>query len=411
MTQKYPNLLFDDNPPKQKEFITKLFWNREDDLGSGMDELRGVLEHSRILAVYGEPRCGKSHLVHRLLLEIEDQTEPYFIIKVNAYRRGTPTWVLENIFSQLKELIFSLPDKNNRISKDEKNTLNILERLINGEATELNTLQETGKQRTIGAKLSLLLSRRYESKDQTKWTISAPSDKTIVKLLCYEAELLTKLDPEKKVLLFVDDLDLLDRKGGEFEEPAFQLMDLLKILADQIQFTVIVTMRSSQFNIRYKDCKDIIYVKLMNPDDIFEVYNKHIKELNAGEEIFAKDALEWLEKSTLGRVGIFLRRCRRIKRMFRSESGLLTKKHVEQYVKEDVENKLNEEGHSEVMVAIIKAVRERKTELSLGKDMQDELRSSDILYNILIPIPLQLRLGGEYRIDTTYSNAIQEKLK
>jgi hypothetical protein len=411
MAKKYFGRLFKENPPDKAEFIKKLFCNREKEIIKGRRLLEEADDFSGILAVHGKSRCGKSHFVRRLLIDTEEDNLPYFIVKINANNSGSRRQVLKNVFSKLKELIF-LEDE---ISEKEKDEFTFRELLVNGDNTEISCSSDAGKEKSTKAegglnfiaKLGLAANISSEHSEGIKYTVKSPSDETLVKFLCDEAELLKKLNPKKRILLFIDDLDLLDRYGRESQDVVFELMDMIKILADKKLFAVIVTIRSSYYNCTQKDYRNALDVKLMDPDSVLDVYKKHIEVLNAGEEIFDKESLEWLEQSTVGRIGIFLGRCNMVWDKFCTEpkQGLLTKEHIKDYVQQDIQDKQKESPHSEVMAAIISEVCRGRTELSLQPDQKKELNFSDILYNILVPIT---RRPGKYRVDPLYVEVIKE---
>jgi len=102
--------LFDDNPPKEDNYIRELFIDREDELAHGKKMLLSDTDFPGILAVHGATRCGKSHLVSRLLV-VEEIQKKFDILKINATTYPTVRNIFEDIFFKLKSKIEFIASK------------------------------------------------------------------------------------------------------------------------------------------------------------------------------------------------------------------------------------------------------------------------------------------------------------
>lgn len=94
--------LFRPKPPDfgRRDLIKDLFVDREGDL----DFARGLLQFpaptNDVLAVHGPTRCGKSHLVLRLLEELSEAG--FLQVRVNANDRKEAASILQSIFIELR---------------------------------------------------------------------------------------------------------------------------------------------------------------------------------------------------------------------------------------------------------------------------------------------------------------------
>jgi len=260
--------LFRYQPPNDQKDIIDLFCNRETELKWGLDFLNPDESFDKILAVHGRTGCGKSHLVERLLLRIEECKMPYVIIKVNANNQAKPGKILQNVF-----LLISEKCKEFLPVVDQEN-LNILGLLATGELHEWVTSDLESKLTSKGTDLKIgkllltaALSSKSGSKDsfERKYTIKSPSNNTLVRWINYTASVLSK-NTSKKILIFVDDLDLLDLYGKEGKDVSYQLLAYLKPIAESTSTTVIVTMRPPYFRGGEKEFTNFINVKLLESE-------------------------------------------------------------------------------------------------------------------------------------------------
>jgi Cdc6-like AAA superfamily ATPase len=395
--------LFRYQPPKEQNDIIELFCNREKELKWGLDFLNPDEAFDKILAVHGRTGCGKSHLVERLLLRIEECNMDYVIIKVNANNQAKPRKILQDIL-----LLISDKCKGFLAEVDQDN-LNILRLLATDELHEWATGDLEKKETIRGADLKigqLLLNAALSSKSGTqssyerKYTIKSPSNNTLVRWINYTASILSK-STNKRILIFVDDLDLLDLYGKEGKDVSYQLLTYLKPIAASEATTVIVTMRPPYFRGGEKEFTNFIDVRLLESNTIKEIYQRRVNLFNDGQQIFSDKALSWIECGAFGRVGSFLRRCGEIYQYFYDLNKTITFDDLKTFVQQDIYEKENDSTTSNLMAEIKESIHKGCLEIAVTQNLDD----SQMLYNILSPIAGRM---SHYSINPLYVEVIRE---
>lgn len=414
MGQRYPQYLFDHNPPQDEHFAREVFHDREGELEFGINLLSSATTFSKIYAVHGMTRCGKSHLVHRMLADVREKALPFQVFSVNANSRGTARAVLDELFFVLRDAINSfersaVPDGWVDTLETAVVYLEEVEPLIAEESSEiaLGRTKQTMSGLLGGLKLApppfgLTAGGKLELREglEEKWTRRAPSDRNLVELLNYECHLLSQLRADEKVLLFVDDLDLLDQPDSPGQKEANRLVGLLKMLAEKSYIVVLTTMRHSYFNGREKDFKDFIKVSTFDSRGLEAVYRKHIELYNDGEQVFSREALRFLERSASGRVGMFLHRCYQLWREFGAMGKRVGLRELRKFIRTDIEELRSDPEHWPVIAALEQAVRQEKQQL----EYEGDLRSSGMLFTVLDPIP---GTTNAYNINPLYAEEVK----
>ena len=413
--RRRPDLLFDANPPEDEGLVVDLFWNRETELEFGLRMLRDGASFPKVLAVHGHTRAGKSHLVRRILEDVRREGLPYLVFSVNANNRGTAVAVLEEAFCLLWHHIRGVtaaPDGEQGVLEDAIRVLGALEPLVLHEATEVeHTLtRETAERLAATVKLvppgfELSAGGEVHVKDATlrRWRTGRLDARDLVQLIRYECDVVSRLAPGHKVLLFVDDLDLLDRPGTQGAQEKDDLVAHLQSLADQPPVVVVVTVRGAWFNGREKDFKDFLRVGLLGHNDLVAIYRMHVDVLNGGEAVFDDDALEWLERGADGKVGIFLSLCYRLWQRFGASDGLITDDHVRKYVHDHIDELRRDPVHVGIVVEVEQAIRRGQLEVTLGQ----EVRETEMIFRVLTPLPAR---PNAYGINPLYADALRERL-
>lgn len=420
------NHLFYHNPPTEEGLIEKLFCNRDAELRFGLDRLRAPIAAGMICAVHGLPRSGKSHFVHRLLLDAKAAGLPYVFLTVNANNRGTARAVLEEVYFKLMDRLRAVPDEQvpegqTGVRAEYLEYLAQYEDVVGRDSVEFK-IERTSAVATIQGLGVKVLPRPFEISlvDQSE-TRSANShgvvqrslgEHELVEILRYGMDALSWLYDGKKVLLFVDDLDLLDRKGKEGQPESDLLVDHLKALAEpgtltgQASVVVLATIRQASFTDRDKDFQDFVEVTLLDPEHHRAIYKRHIDLFNAGEPIFTDEALEWIEEGAAGQVGMFLRRCHQVWQRFYgrvSEGTKLDREHIRQYVQTHVRQLIRDDSSQAALDLVIAAVRDGQSELVMpGAPSQGGL-----LFTVLTPLGGR----GRYSINPIYFDVIREQVK
>jgi hypothetical protein len=421
--KKHLEFLFDSNPPSSPVFVRDLFHNREDDLFHGGDLLKNGQDFDKILAVHGETQVGKSHLVQRLLLDVKLWGPHYIVFQVNANNRGTVDAILEEILHSLRKEIErfdgnKLPDGAQEIYHGARSYFQKIEPILSHQAHEItfSITQEELATFSADARLTLLapfanfyMGSGAQSQTKNGESMSMKLSKLLptdlINLIQYTADVLRALYPNKKVLLFVDDLDLLDRLGGVGKEESHKLADHLRHLASMEAIVVLTTIRHAYFNGRQKDFKNFIRVKSMESEGLLEVYQRHINTYNSGEPVFAPEALDWLARGTEGKVGIFLSRLYEIWRENRNpKSKMLGLNEAKKFVREHIKELLRTSKNVKTISQITQAVLSQQLEVKILEDLSD----SELLNRVLHP---QSATPNQYTIDSIYVDVIKETHK
>lgn len=413
--------LFRHNPPTRDDEVIRLFHNREAELDLALDRLRTLPDADKILAIHGMPRSGKSHFALRLLLRLKEAGLPYSVLRCNANSRGRARALLEELFFKALKYIDDAkegaPAEQAPHFDEYREYLARFESVVGRDSAEF-TLERTNtsaSQSDAGAKLLLppfelhALSRSEAREAQLDRVLQKSlSERELAELLRYAFDLLALLRPEQRLLLFVDDLDLLDRGQPGAPLEADRLQEALKLLCepptllDRSATLVLVTMRSDGFTDRDKDFEDFVAIRLLDPEQHVAIYERHIQQFHAGEPIFTPQAIDWLEARSGGQVGMFLRRCREIFDFFYKRLAigtLIDEGHIKEYVRKDVKDLLRDESCGPVMLDVQKAV--------LAGQLDIELTSEPglLLHRVLSP-----SLGKNiYRINPLYRDALVER--
>jgi len=419
MPKKIMAHLFEDNPPENLTLVRKLFVNRENDIRFCLDFFQAGETFPKVLAVHGKTRCGKSHLVRYLLSEVQDKQLPYQVFIVNANARGDAEAVLDDLFYSLEQAISGLdpdqvPDGVHEPYEAAIPFLRSMKELILGEkhSVDLARTREALSSDSFSMKLApppfeLSGANTVSLKEgvEERWTRKRPLLHEMVELIRYEADLLAHLHKGSRVVLLVDDLDLLDRPKGSGKQQANLLLDYLKPLAEPETITLLATTRPEYYNERSKDLKNFRAVRVMDGAAIRSVYERHIELFNAGDPVFDDAALEWLDKIAEGRVGIFLQRCYQIWSHFYGQEtpALLGLKEVKEYIAVELDELRSEPRHAEFFLKIEETVRAGKLDLVFKGDLDE----SGVLYGLLSPTPGR---PDAFTLNHVYAQVLKERL-
>ncbi|MDB4928402.1 MAG: hypothetical protein JWM10_886 [Myxococcaceae bacterium] len=410
--------LFDHNPPP-REFVTDLFCDREEPMELGLSTLAGLPECAEILAVYGETRAGKSHFVRVLLDKLERREGRARVETINANNRGVARAVLQDIFLALwrvlNEEVRGVVAADQRAAFEEfLADLDERRALVTQEVAErsdeasdsVGTAVEAGLGAKVGA-LEVKLGDRTEQRtaSSARRVRRAPGEAELVEYIRDALDALRQHQVDRPLVLLVDDLDLLHRRGREGSEESSRLVDRLKPIAEHPQILVIVTVRAAYFNGRDKDFNDFVRLRLLGDDDLREVYRRHVALFHEGVEVFDAAALDVLVRAAKGRVGMFLKSCRDVSRFHASRlrRGLAVGLDgIEAFVRAELEELRQNPDSLHLVPALERALENGQLEVELTADLQD----TPLLYSVLHPVPGQ---PHRYAISPLWAAALRPK--
>ncbi len=406
---------FDHNPPPE-ELIDALFCNRTRELKQGLLMLDGGATCNEILAVYGPTRSGKSHYVRRLLhaLRTRDRErgqDVWRIVSINANNRGSVRAVLEDVFVELWRASIALEST---VGDDDKGHYNEwladLEHrraLVLGEVAEV--ANETLKGSTaasdgsvelkspvvvarVGAKLE---TREQESERLVRRT---PTDREVTGHIRDVLDGLRQFDAQRQTIIFVDDLDLLDRRGREGAEVSAQLVDQLKSIAECRSCLVMVTIRELYFNGREKDFNDFVPLGFLGGDDLRKVYTQHVSVFNEGRDVFSPEVVELLVQGADGRVGIFLKTCRDLWRFHIEANVPIGRSDLAEFLRAQL-RRFKDDAIRHLVPEVERVLAGHAFQVSITEDLQE----TPLLYSVLLPVPGQ---PGKYTVNPMWVDVI-----
>ncbi|MCA9569155.1 MAG: hypothetical protein KC656_15005, partial [Myxococcales bacterium] len=323
-TEKHLARLFQSNPPNDPDDIRGLFCNRERELAFGVALLQDQ-SLDRIGAIHGETRCGKSHLARRLLVEVDELGLPFLPIQVNANDLGTARGALESVFYALLGALGEVPrGQVEAIDSDSLGhaavfdqvleRLHAIEPLVEGIQIRRTEEHSQKLSRTASVSIDLgssgNLGSSMERVSRQVFEQGVLTERQLAEVFLREASDLLHLVTCKRVLLYVDDLDLLAQGDESDGTQVRRLIELLKVLATTDSVTVLASVRTQFFAAgEGKHFRDFIRVPPLEDSIVREVYVRHVQRFHANEEIFDETALTWLIDSTTDRVGVFLQLC------------------------------------------------------------------------------------------------------
>lgn len=358
--------IFNDVPPTEDELVKKLFVNRETELEDVLDTYQGAhVAHGKVLAIHGEQRSGKSHLARRALVELKEKKDPMILVAVNANECQTADKLLRRIYNSLADTLLAV-SVGQRASQERKDIFDFararaatIQKLLGTGVQEMTVEHSRGSiervQRQSRAKVGTGIKGKIlgfieahvsgeiergrtsgeESSEQerTSYTIATPSEEGLAREIGFLAAALVYLQRNKeRVLLFVDDMDLLSYGLAVSQEAEHEMSTHLASLASEEAINVIATVRSDLYAQRERHFGELgDPLGPMTPEELQEVHRRRVQAYAPGREFFTADALGLLATGTRCLVGDFLGFAKRAYRSLRHEAETPSAEAVEGY--------------------------------------------------------------------------------
>jgi hypothetical protein len=160
----------------------------------------------------------------------------------------------------------------------------------------------------------------------------------IIADLCRDFRKLT----DKRSLLYIDDVDLLDTGPAVDQTQVTALVRRLEALAEGDDIAVLASLRTRHLGVFNKEFIELLRVEPLEDEDVKLVYHKQIEILNKGKPIFSDECLDELVQATSGHIGTFLRWCFRFhtwgkRRLYQAkETRLLDERDLFDHVRDQV---------------------------------------------------------------------------
>jgi len=413
--------VFHHNPPSA-ELAVALFCNRARELRTGLAKLKGCPPTDSMLAVYGPTRSGKSHFVQVLLSKLETHEPGYQHVVVNANNLGSARRALIEVFRSLLKLLRARKNVPVRQQAEHLAALAAHEDLLDlatgvyaERASEENSGASSQEERSVEAKVSGepapglsfgLTARRGSRAEQrsaqsSRTTVRAPGDAGLVDMICDLLDDLARFDADRRTLLFVDDIDLLDREGREGASASQEFLDHLRPIAAHARAAVLVTLREAVFCERDKDFQPLVEIGFMDGDSLREIYQRHVDVYLGGQPVLADDVLDALIATADGRVGVFLRECHGlVTHNLPEDGGALTRDDLRGFYRHRIRQWRQSPETMHLVLAVERAVERGEYQVVLPEKLGD----NPLRFVVLSPIP-----GDEkgYTINPVWADAMR----
>jgi hypothetical protein len=403
--------LFEDNPLSSR-WVVEGFWNRQDEIDWALDLLTGEDDFEKVCVIHGHTRTGKSHFAQRVLADPRLSASGVRSFAVNANNQGTARNVFESLLFALHRAVMELPPNGalqpslDALREELREARLLLEdgraERIDDEVAEASAELGAPTLKVPGLELAFP-GRVGEKAVRGRKVVTRPlTDRGLAELVATAADAIRQAEGLRTVLLFIDDLDLLDREGAEGGAGVDTVVDLLRPIADREGLCVVATTRRQYFNGREKDFIDLGALRPMKPEELVRVYELRARLFNDGREIFSPGALALLTRTADGRVGVFLRHCREVFRLHRRREPMpFAEEVVRGYITDRVRELLDDPAHRALMREVIACVRAQRLEF---QPAQDPARTG-MLHVVLNPVPGR---SGWYAVNPLFAEVLRD---
>lgn len=364
MAKRIQRLFNHNPPPRGDELLEELFINREAELRDGFEFLTvGQDFDPQIYAIHGDSRTGKSHLA-RLLL---DRLDAHFtIVEINANSMGTARMALENLYAsllnRLEQIDVTEPDPDGLQAEDVLHAFRPYFRallpLVEGHADQVQVKTVEAVHDRFTARVGTRATY-FEERHEARWsrerevTVTRPGDTVLVTYLRGLCDVLYYAHGKRPVLVYIDDLDLLTRRGdSEGDLEAERLMTLLTPLAESERLVVVASVRSLYYGKRDKALKGYLEICRLEDDQLRAIYNRQIGALHEDEPVFTEPCVQRLLSLAEGRVGVFLSFCYRLWRHAKREVPI-TEGTFEAFIEKELRDLMRKPSTAAMMGQII----------------------------------------------------------
>lgn len=375
--------LFHHNPPSQRELQQRLFVNRSREMRKLNEKIRGGFDTASILVIHGDSRVGKSHLALNFLATLDDTYHKY-IIKAAGGR--TARLILVDLYQDLRQRVLEVSSpvtlqpedvESLGILQEGREIINLFDGLICGgeQSREFiygDTFESTRTFRLLTSAFAVtpeLNASEKTTRTTTKKVVLAPPDEyRLVDILRELCELLT-IATNKKNLIYIDDVDLLDDGPSIDQEQVIKLVRLLHRLAESNDVAIVASMRTRHLTIAQKELSEALTVRGLGDDEFQEVYRRHIASFHENRPVFDDACLTKLTEFASRRIGNFLRLCSKLfdwgDIQERTQSRLIAQSDLEDFIKDEIRDLSRNLDYSPYLLKIREAAKSDQLEVEL----------------------------------------------
>lgn len=407
--------LFFHNPPSDEGLLRSLFVGREAELGILHARLPGTMPGT-IRAIHGESRVGKSHLALRFLADLHS----VHVIAVGAASGKRARLILRDLYAELRTRLYDVYDRAEADSQTlgwiDPNTrqpvpadrahdgavkayqdlhaaiarIEQMDDLLEGLATSRETASTEGDESSAGVNvlphgIGVSGGAKTSHSQGDKLVHIRPDEdgmSTIIAQLCQALYLTTG----KRVLIYVDDVDLLDTGPGADPEQVVLLIRCLHRLSKGREVAVVASLRTRHMRDRDKEFSDVVRVRRLKDSELRQIYDRHIQHFNNGQPVMDAACLDDVIVHSGGKVGSFLRLCFQLRDyglLHRPQQVLGTADLVDFFAGEIRDELLSTPDFRPYVKAVVDALKGGSLEVELDAGVQN----TPIVYMLLEESP------------------------
>lgn len=384
--------LFADRPSNDPAFIRDTFVNREKELLVGTKFLQSEPFDGGLYAIYGFSRVGKSHLAMRIAQEMVAQ-EHCLYFYCNTQLQGSAFNVLHELFCEIQKAIAQVSACAGK--EDDlaflQSYIKLMEGLIAGMISEIQegTLQELSENISAGFKakipyigIGVSLGGNKQTKGQSNRAITytKPDLKGLQAIITFLLDALADVSA-KKILILLDDLDLLDD-----DEELDRLNAELKIIAKLPAVAFFLTIRTRYLNQNPHNFEELTNVAPMQVAALKAIYQKRVEIFNDNEDPFEAEVLDTLAQGFRGLIGPFLKECERLFKdhLVQIEAKRpVSKSHLNTYLTKELQKLYEDRDTAPFINEIATAVKNGQTQWTSDLPIPE---GSGLVYRLLLPL-------------------------
>lgn len=329
-------LFLKSEPPEVDDLIRDLFADRDNELRQAKAQIASCLETQprQVLAVVGQARVGKSHLLRRVVQEVAPLFNACVNLRITQGHRDSKVVLralLEQVRDALKKAVARVRGEQevDQIFSSLDTILSKYKLAIDGAAAKLTLAEASSTANAlkssagVKAKFGNLLTNlvagleggidlkaereRTRTEGATRTVEIAPfDDGALADLTALGHQLVRDKVTDWKTLIVVDDFDLLKRDESHAFDPMPLLLQLFRLSGGDGLF-VLTTVREDTYEMNAKSFHRVTHADAFADDKFLrQVFDRHVALFHDGEDPFAGGWVGEVLPRCLGIIGVFL---------------------------------------------------------------------------------------------------------
>lgn len=394
--------LFFHNPPSDHGLLRALFVGRERELELLHRRLPGTMPGT-VRAIHGESRVGKSHLALRFLSDLQNL---HLVIVPAA--SGKRAWIiLRDIYAALRTRIGEAwtraqasPESLAHIDpgtgthtrggsegegvstyQDLAAAIDLIEQmddLIEGRAQSRERQSAEGDESSADfavkpSGIGLGGAAKHTRSLGDKRVLIRPDEDGLCAVIAQLGQAL-HLATGQRVLIYVDDVDLLDVGPGADPEQVVLLNRALYRLSKNPELTVVASLRTRHMRDRDKEFSDVVQVRRLKDSELRQIYARQLEHFGVAQPIMDDDCLDRLIQHAGGKVGVFLRLCFQLRDfgLLERPGQVLRSADLEEFLMAEIRHELlSTPDYRPHVQSIVAALKANTLEVELPPEVQN----------------------------------------